>query len=367
MAADYDAAILGGGPAGVAAALGLARAGARVLLMERSPRPQDKPGEVIASSARPVLAGLGLERAFEPFRTHALAASLACWDSAEGTQRDAICDPYGGGVLVRRSQFEGWLLSAARAAGVDVRMAAEPREIERAGGVWRLALGTPDATLRAGLLIEATGRGRGAIGAGARRCADRQIALIARFPAGERGGDQRLLIEATEAGWFYAARPPSGEIVVSLQTGRDCAPKGAAARCAWWWAQMRSTRHISVWLRRFSPSAALRGHVAGGSIRLRLAGEGWVAVGDAAAAYDPLTGQGVATALAKGAALARLLASRSRAAAIAEYVDAERSLFENYETEHDAVYRRAAPRFSSAFWSDPTDQNASGPGKSATV
>ncbi|BCB79932.1 hypothetical protein Pflav_063420 [Phytohabitans flavus] len=56
----YDVVIVGAGPAGASAALAARRAGASVLLLDRSDFPRDKPcGDGIAPHAVEVLVGLG--------------------------------------------------------------------------------------------------------------------------------------------------------------------------------------------------------------------------------------------------------------------------------------------------------------------
>ena len=57
-------------------------------------------------------------------------------------------------------------------------------------------------------------------------------------------------------------------------------------------------------------------------IRRCLSGAGWVAVGDAAAAYDPLQGNGVCRGLSKGLAIGRLVSGNSDVeVALQIYVD----------------------------------------------
>src|SRR6266511_1550652 len=57
---SIDVFVIGGGPAGSAAALKLARAGRAVALAERSRYEQARIGETLPPVAQPTLAGLGL-------------------------------------------------------------------------------------------------------------------------------------------------------------------------------------------------------------------------------------------------------------------------------------------------------------------
>ncbi|MBR0801823.1 NAD(P)/FAD-dependent oxidoreductase [Bradyrhizobium jicamae] len=353
--ATYDTAIVGGGPAGVTTAIGLARAGARVLLLERSPRPVDKPGEIIASSARPLLAGLGLQDTLSTLRAHTLAGRFTCWHDAVGSDVASILDPHGGGMVVHRGEFEAKLLKAARAAGVSLSCGSHLSEVVRQSGAWNIEF-RDDAhnsgqihSARVPLIVEASGRAAGVLGHGHRHRSDRLVALITIGPARDGLHDQRLFIEATEGGWWYGFLLPDGTAVVAMLTSALLLPEGAARRRSVWTADLQSTRHVKA-LISGRTVGAFRGVAADSSIRSQLSGDAWVAVGDAAAAYDPITGSGVAAAISKGAALARLLINRPQSAAIAEYVAAERDVFATYESHRRNIYREAAGRFSSAFW-----------------
>jgi 2-polyprenyl-6-methoxyphenol hydroxylase-like FAD-dependent oxidoreductase len=63
--ATADVAIVGGGPAGSAAALWLARQGLRVVVIERERFPRHQPGETLPPGVEPIFAQLGVTNAIE--------------------------------------------------------------------------------------------------------------------------------------------------------------------------------------------------------------------------------------------------------------------------------------------------------------
>jgi flavin-dependent dehydrogenase len=124
------------------------------------------------------------------------------------------------------------------------------------------------------------------------------------------------MIEAAEDGWWYAAGLPHGRVAVSFAAEPETVRELMLAAEERWLARLLRTQHIAS---RLDQCDFLRGSLvirAAPSFRLDpAAGARWLAVGDAAAAYDPLCSQGIHKALADGIeaadAIAAALASDS--------------------------------------------------------
>src|SRR5688500_13600085 len=108
----YDVAVVGAGPAGSAAALAACRAGASVVLIDRSDFPRDKPcGDGIAPHALDVLAGLGVTGAVDGFAP--VTALRLVSPGGEVVARPVARAAY----TVPRTVFDARLVAAALAAG----------------------------------------------------------------------------------------------------------------------------------------------------------------------------------------------------------------------------------------------------------
>ncbi len=110
----YDVVIAGAGPAGSVAGLILARAGARVIIVDRETFPRGKLcGDTVNPGALGLLTELGLD--LGPFDdAPALSGMLVTG------QRTEVLARYGGGLIARaitREVFDAWLLDAAIKAG----------------------------------------------------------------------------------------------------------------------------------------------------------------------------------------------------------------------------------------------------------
>jgi geranylgeranyl reductase family protein len=147
--AEWDVAVIGGGPAGLAAASASAAAGARTVVLERAEHPRYKTcgGGLLGVSLAAVAGQIEL-----PVRDQITSATF----TLRGGQEFARSNPAPVLAMVMREEFDAALLGRAEADGAVVRQRVQVRAIEQADGraTARLADGS---ALTATVLVGADG------------------------------------------------------------------------------------------------------------------------------------------------------------------------------------------------------------------
>lgn len=312
----YDIVILGGGPAGLATAIAARRlTGASVLVAEAGPADRERVGESAAPALLVPLGQLGLADRFRADGHAPCPGTASLWGRDRVGHNDALYDPMGPPWRLDRRRFDAMLAAAALEAGVDVLFGAPFLRAARGpgGAGHRLRLGgtAGGQTVAAPLVVDATGpQARFARGAGARLLRDDSFLALVRFARISAGTmTWQTLLEAVADGWWYAARLPGDRAVVMLAADR--AGVRRVSDPAGWAAGLSGTRLIGprlagLTLEPDGPPLLLPVH----SGRLDTpGGRDWLAVGDAAASYDPIAAQGLYKALTDGVEAGRLLAA----------------------------------------------------------
>jgi flavin-dependent dehydrogenase len=154
-----DVVVVGGGPAGAAAAIWAALAGLRVTLLERSAFPRHRPGETLHPGVQSIFRQLGVEKHIEAASTVRHGAQRIVWGG-----RDFLtgfgADEQGPwlGYQILREKLDSILIERAREVGVYV---AQPDTVEAVIVETNRVVGVRTSkTIRGRFFIDAGG-GRG--------------------------------------------------------------------------------------------------------------------------------------------------------------------------------------------------------------
>lgn len=310
---DTDVFVLGGGPAGLAAAIAARRHGFRVSLADAERPPIDKPcGEGLMPDAVRAAALLGIEIGpgdGHPFRGISFQSRDNC----------AAADfPDGCGIGVRRLALHSTLLDQACCAGVELLWG------ERVTGIHGGAVLLGQRTLRARWILGADG-----VQSSARRWAglqnfrrnDRRFSFRQHYAV--KPWSDYVEIHWGKQCQFYVTPVGPGEVSLVLMT-RDPRQRIGTA--------LGQFPALEQRLEGRETTSSERGALAATRILRRVTSGNIALIGDASGTVDPITGDGLCLAFRQAAALAGALGA------------GDLSL---YERAHARICRR--PRFMSNF------------------
>ncbi|HMF93951.1 MAG TPA: FAD-dependent monooxygenase [Vicinamibacterales bacterium] len=354
----FDAVVVGGGPAGAATAIALGQRGLSAAIVERAAEPVARVGETLPPDVRRSLEALGVWDAFAADDHDPAIGNRSYWGTSDAGDLHFIATPYGSGWHIDRRRFEQMLLAMARSRGVVVLPGRQLHAVSGDRHGWRVRI--PEA-LNARFLVDATGRAS----AVARLCGVHRLSIdqlvgatlfLERLDrsAGGRADPhgQFTMIEATPDGWWYSAPLPQRRLVVACMTDADLAARASLRGTDGWLSEACRTRatrdRMSAFVVRGTPRLAS----ANTSRLASVVGPSWLAVGDAAVSFDPLSSQGIVTALEcaidAAAAIAGHLSGDS--AALSQYALRITDRYRRYLVERAQYYGMERRWPGSPFW-----------------
>ena len=312
MDSRFDVAVLGGGPAGSAAALLLARSGVSVVLLERSRYDTDRIGETVLPEIQIPLQTLGTWEFFKRARHRPIGGISSVWGSAQRSESDFIFSPYGHGWVLDRRRFDAMLAEAATASGANVKCCSHVVSCETQPNhnwIVRFRSYNKESAVNVRFVLNATGRA-GAISGliSSRIYGDKSIGMIKRLRGGgEMCDGERTLVEASKDGWWYSTWLPNNELLVVYMTDLIEYARAVGQHERVWTEGLTLAPHTFARVVQCAASSKIRTVHSGCSRSQRGGGDRWLSIGDAALAFDPLCGQGILRALHSGIFGARVV------------------------------------------------------------
>jgi flavin-dependent dehydrogenase len=350
----FDVIIIGGGPAGAAAAITLAVCGIRTAIIERSDYSTLRVGETLPPAIRSPLINLGVWQDFLEDGHIESFAIRSAWGAPQPRDSAHIYNPYGSGWHVDRARFDRMLVIAAMNASAILLTQARITNLSHDQmSNWQVTILQHKRSryLHAPFLIDASGQ-RAAIPAGFSRSfhvVDRLIGVVQFFALVT---EPYALVEAEAYGWWYSAPLPHGRLVVVHMTDADLFSHSGCSPHYYWHRQLVEAPLTFARTGHQTALAEPKIVSAASLIRTPVCGSDWLAAGDASIAFDPLSGQGVYNALKGGILAAEAVIARLRGnkEAFIEYSEWINSQFSNYLRIRSAFYSKEQRWPHSPFW-----------------
>lgn len=350
-----DVLIIGNGPAGLASAITLRQQGISVTVVHRQEVAHTiRVGESLAASARYSLTELGVLNDFLASGHSPCFGNASCWGDDRLFCYDFIQSTAGEGWYVDRTAFQEMLFRKALATGVRFIETNRVFQLIKQGNNWQYS--EDQLVINASMIIDASGRNSWlSRQLGIKRIRkDNQIAVVSLLSTSDPIKNGQSLIEAVPDGWWYISDVGDGKVVRIFFTDRDLHDRIEWLDPLYWQTKSLQTRFVKhrVPVSRYSDVMLLQ-YTSAGSHHLECyAGEGWLAVGDAACAFDPLSSHGIAFALRSG--IDGALAVRDCLAGVSsagnDYDQKIKLAFRLYEEQCAGLYRSETRWKNYPYW-----------------
>lgn len=344
--------VVGGGPAGLSTAIRLAREKISTILVTDGVDPAIHAAETLPPNAKRELRDLGMSDSCLAQVGVPCYGIEAVWGTLTPTVHSNLVEPYGHGWHIDARLFRKALLALGRSAGVKI-ICGRCVGVKQAAR-WDLNVRTNYGVRRiqCDFLVDATGRTASVarmLGARLSRL-DSLVALVAMLEAASPAAT--LAVEAVSNGWWYCNPSPGLGTLTGFVTDADLARRSGAANTSIWLSQLAQTTFVSQRVRRHQNVRRVLVRSCASAWLDPLAGDKWLAVGDAVAVVDPLSSQGISKALASGRRAARalsayLLGDTSR---LSDYAARGRDEHQTYASARTRNYLLERRWPAAAFW-----------------
>ncbi|OOV19044.1 NAD(P)/FAD-dependent oxidoreductase [Flavobacterium sp. LM4] len=354
-----DILIIGGGIAGCIAAISLIDT-YQVTLVDKLPEPTERIGESLAPASQRILKQLDLLEGFEN-QIGTLYQKNVGMQSYWGSNRvhlvDDLRNPDGFVKNLDRQAFETYLRRVAETRGVHCLWGSKLYNSSYENSRWQVQLRASDtslstSTISASFVIDASGRqSHFAKSLGIKRqVEDKLIACWVTLP--NTLTNTMSTISASENGWWYSAVVPRGKRVVVFHTDADLVAKNELKTTGSFLELAKENPVILSLLNEDENAITFKGSVAANSTKLEQAGgKQWVALGDAALSFDPLSSQGMYNAMASAMQLQTLLLQYGFTETLQKIHTEQTERIWHHYLKHKSIFYQAETRWkTAAFW-----------------
>jgi len=341
-----DVAIIGGGPAGCAAALTLLRRSHSVVVIA-APKHRQKPTETAVPALARLLSSLGAAEALNACEP--CYGIVSAWGGNTPAFQPGILNPFGHAWFIHRDRFDSCLQTTARDSGATwMNEEAQSVNFDTHGA----SIATTGQPIRARWVAFATGSPAWPARV-TQQTPSKMDSLIVFWARLQSQLSERLLfVEPAERGWWYIC-PADGPgaiacFVTDPLSARSLSPSQRPA-----WNQLFQATRLSQQLRGEPHAEQIHVALAALSELPEKHGTNWIAVGDAAAKLDPLGSSGTATALdsAQRAANAIADALQGHTASLDDYSRWSAGLVAEFARQRRQQYGYEARQQDNPFWS----------------
>ncbi|RJE71075.1 dehydrogenase [Pseudoalteromonas sp. MSK9-3] len=363
---DTDVAIFGAGPAGACAALSLLNhTNLDITLIEQSDLNRERIGEHVTECIFDFIDYLKIKpENFGPDCFIPTFDSTSYWGSDLPGMRNSVFTAQQSTFQLNREQFDLQLLENIAERGGRVMPRTHCQQINQwEDGRWQLKLSHPvhgAFILRARFIVDASGRNANIsrqLGLTGKKVDD--LMAVGRFfeCTSDEQKKQEYLIESTEHGWWYGALLPNNQYSICFFSDADIVSNLRLNQQSHFNALLAQTKHIKKLVKETkvtTPHPWVRQAYSQSNAFESL--PNFLAIGDAACAFDPISSMGIGFALSSGCHAANLIAANltdtdsNQEQLINQFQMDLNNQFDHYLTLRQQFYQQEGRWQQAPFW-----------------
>lgn len=295
--------IVGAGPAGLASSLTLSAYKIAHCIVDATTSAVQKPGDALPPNAKPLLKQLGILGLLESPGHIPYYGNKSSWGVAELHEKEFIDGVYGHGYLLDRLHFENQLRELVQNNLTPFYAGYKLKNVQIKDSLVEVNIQkkSKNKKIQASYIIDATGRKASVCRHLGIRKKELDTQLTVSFwHRPKQKIPRQIWIEATENGWWYLSPNADNQVNCMFFTLKELTPPGNEV-VSFLRDELRKTRHIKKIIEPTEQELMEKKLMPSGTSCLEQPyGENWLAVGDAAFSYDPISSYGITSALATG-------------------------------------------------------------------
>ncbi|MFD2563191.1 NAD(P)/FAD-dependent oxidoreductase [Aquimarina rubra] len=365
----YDVLIIGAGVAGCATAIALKNEAPdlRIAIVERKPpfKSNDtsayRIGETLPPHASQQLQKLEIWNSFLACNFITAYGTSAAWGSSELYHNEYIYSPYGYGWHLDRIAFDQFMIKEAQERGVFFYFESSIISSKKKPKYWSLQANDKQdvIAIKSNFVIDATGKKAAfsSLQKSNKIKEDQMVGIYCIYDTKGRYKDHSGIgngtcVETDPYGWWYSATLPNKTIVVGYMTDADIANKMQLRKKEVFDKFLHRTKHTHNRVkdtRHISQPKTIAAHT---QYLSTPTGDSWLAVGDAASSYDPISSMGIFKSLTMSqfAAYATLDALKGNPTGLQKYQRIITQDYQGYLKKRQEYYIQEDRYTTSLFW-----------------
>jgi flavin-dependent dehydrogenase len=300
---EYQVIIVGAGPAGLAASLTLSAYKISHCLIDANTSAILKPGDALPPNAKPLLKQLGILDLLDSPQHIPYYGNKSIWGSDIPQKKEFIEDIHGHGYLLDRLYFENQLRQRVQNNSNHFYNGYKLKKVQDKGSLVEIVIQKESkiTNIQAQYIIDATGRKASVcrhLGVNKKEL-DTQLS-ISFWHQLKQKIPRQIWIEATENGWWYISPNADNQANCMFFTLKELVPQ-RKEMVPFLKRELQKTLQIKEIIQPTDQEFQEKKLMSSGTSHLvQPYGKNWLAIGDAAFSFDPISSYGITSALATG-------------------------------------------------------------------